>query len=159
MLNPIAPHRRTAAPPAVAPGGALEERAQRRQRVDQLLLRDAAVAVEIDTPACPERRHIGALTSDGLADNRPLWHLIATYVTADFLAEIVREYEKERFLLIGTTHIDARCPVIWNMGAIASSAICTKEPTAWFTGTKGDVRRRIVSEQLFRRVSFVRGWP
>jgi len=31
------------------------------------------------------------------------------------------EYEKGRFLLIGTTNIDARRPVIWNMGAIASS--------------------------------------
>jgi len=157
LLNSIAPSRRPAVPPAVAPGGALEERAQRRQRVDQLLLRDAAV-VEIDTPECPDRRHIGALTSDGLTDNRPLWHLIAKYVTADFLAEIAWEYEKGRFLLIGTTHIDARCPVIWNMGAIASRAICTTKPTVRFTGTNGGVRGRIVSEQLLRRVSFVRGW-
>jgi predicted acylesterase/phospholipase RssA len=72
------------------------------------------------------RNVLAALTSDGLADNRPLWHLIAKYVTADFLAEIAREYDKGRFLLIGTTNIDARRPVIWNMGAIASS----KDPRA-----------------------------
>jgi predicted acylesterase/phospholipase RssA len=72
------------------------------------------------------RTILAALTSDGLADNRPLWHLIAKYVTADFLAEIAQEYEKGRFLLIGTTNIDARCGVVWNMGAIASS----KDPRA-----------------------------
>jgi len=67
------------------------------------------------------RSILAALTSDGMADNRPLWRLIAQYVTADFLAKIAREYEKGRFLLIGTTDIDARRPVVWNMGAIASS--------------------------------------
>ena len=102
------------------------------------------------------RSIIGALTSDGLADNRPLWHLIAKYVTADFLAEIAREHEKGRFLLIGTTHIDARCPVIWHMGAIGSKAICTTEPTVRFTGNNGGVRGRIVLEQVCRGVRFVR---
>lgn len=72
------------------------------------------------------RSALAAFTSDGMADNRPLWRLIAKYITADFLAEVAREYEKGRFLLIGTTNIDARRPNIWNMGAIASS----KDPRA-----------------------------
>ena len=72
------------------------------------------------------RSILAAFTSDGLADNRPLWRLIAKYVTSDFLAEIAREHAKGRFLLIGTTNIDARRPVVWNMGAIASS----KDPRA-----------------------------
>jgi hypothetical protein len=69
---------------------------------------------------------IAAFTSDGLADNRPLWGLIAKYITPEFLAEVAREHEKGRFLLIGTTNLDARRPVVWNMGAIASS----KDPRA-----------------------------
>lgn len=65
---------------------------------------------------------LAALTSDGLADNAPLYGLISQKVNADFLKRIAREYqEKGRLLLIGTTNLDARRPVIWNMGAIASS--------------------------------------
>jgi predicted acylesterase/phospholipase RssA len=62
-----------------------------------------------------------ALTSDGLTDDRPLAALIATYVTADLLAKIAEEYAKGRLLFIGTTDLDAEQPVIWDMGAIASS--------------------------------------
>jgi len=65
---------------------------------------------------------LAALTSDGLADNSPLFELISRHIDAGFLARIAREYqEKGRLLLIGTTNLDARRPVIWNMGAIASS--------------------------------------
>jgi len=37
------------------------------------------------------------------------------------LAAIAREYAKGRVLLIGSTNLDSRQPVVWNMGAIASS--------------------------------------
>jgi hypothetical protein len=72
------------------------------------------------------RGMLAALFSDGLADNRPLWALIAKHVNAEFLDEVAAEYAKGRFLLIGTTNIDARRPVLWNMGAIASN----KDPRA-----------------------------
>jgi predicted acylesterase/phospholipase RssA len=40
------------------------------------------------------------------------------------LAAIGREYDKGRLLLIGTTDLlDARRPVIWNIGAIAASGL------------------------------------
>ena len=69
------------------------------------------------------RGALAALTSDGLADNQPLWRLISSYINADLLGRIGREYtEKGRLLMIGTTNLDARRPVIWNMGAIASSS-------------------------------------
>ncbi|MFO1372303.1 MAG: patatin-like phospholipase family protein [Candidatus Competibacteraceae bacterium] len=65
---------------------------------------------------------LAALTSDGLADNHPLFELISRHVNAEFLARIAKEYqEKGRLLMIGTTNLDARRPVIWNMGAIAAS--------------------------------------
>ncbi|MCP5197066.1 MAG: patatin-like phospholipase family protein [Gammaproteobacteria bacterium] len=64
---------------------------------------------------------LAALTEDGLADNAPLGELISRHVNAELLARIAAEYQKGRLLLIGTTNLDARRPVIWNMGAIASS--------------------------------------
>ena len=69
------------------------------------------------------RSLLAALTSDGMADNRPLGELISSRINAEFLARIAREYQdKGRLLLIATTNLDARRPVVWNMGAIASSA-------------------------------------
>jgi hypothetical protein len=61
------------------------------------------------------------LRSDSVADSRPLANLIATYVTAEMVEEIGREYRKGRVLLIGTTNLDLGQPIAWNIGAIASS--------------------------------------
>jgi len=63
----------------------------------------------------------GMLFSDALADTTPLADLIARYVTDQMLADIAREYQKGRLLLIGTTSLDVQRPVIWNIGAIAAS--------------------------------------
>ena len=68
-----------------------------------------------------DRGMLAALFSDALADNAPLKHLVAKYVTADMLKEIAAENAKGRILLIGTTNLDARRPVIWNIGKIAAS--------------------------------------
>jgi predicted acylesterase/phospholipase RssA len=67
------------------------------------------------------RTLLAAISSDAFADNSPLAAIIAKYVTRDMLASIAREYAKGRLLLIGTTNLDARQPVVWNMGEIASS--------------------------------------
>lgn len=67
------------------------------------------------------RSWITILSGDGIADDHPLSILIEKYITAEFLLEVAREYAKGRVLLIGTTDLDARRSVIWNMGAIASS--------------------------------------
>ena len=58
---------------------------------------------------------------DAAADTAPLATIIASYVTPEFLKEIAAEYAKGRILLVGTTNLDSLEPVIWNMGAIASS--------------------------------------
>lgn len=68
------------------------------------------------------RSLLAALTSDGMADNEPLLRLISKYINADLLARIAQEHQKGRLLLIGTTNLDARRPVVWNMGAIAEAA-------------------------------------
>src|SRR5215510_12009771 len=55
-----------------------------------------------------------------VADNAPMARLIERYVTREFLDQVAAEHRKGRRLLIGTTHLDAQRPVIWNMGEIAS---------------------------------------
>lgn len=74
-----------------------------------------------------EKRTIfAAVFDDAMADNRPLWQLVSQYIDEAMLVEIANEYNKGRFLMIATTDLDARRPVIWNMGAIAAS----KDPKA-----------------------------
>ena len=67
------------------------------------------------------RNWLAAFSGEAIADDHPLTNLIDKYVTADLLSEIARQYAKGRVLLIGTTDLDARRSVVWNMGAIASS--------------------------------------
>jgi predicted acylesterase/phospholipase RssA len=68
-----------------------------------------------------KRSVLAAINNDGMADNRPLWELISQSVDATLLARIATEHGKGRLLLIGTTNLDARQPVVWNVGTIASS--------------------------------------
>lgn len=68
-----------------------------------------------------KRGFTAAVYDDAMADNAPLWQLTKKYVTDDFLREIAEEYAKGRILLIGTTNLDARRPIIWDMGKLAAS--------------------------------------
>jgi hypothetical protein len=63
-----------------------------------------------------------ALTSESAADNTPLKNLISRYVDEELVNHIASEHAKGRRLLIGTTNIDAERPVVWDIGAIASSS-------------------------------------
>jgi len=54
-----------------------------------------------------------------IASIAPMVALVEHYVSSDFLAAVANEHRKGRRLLIGTTHLDAQRPVIWNMGEIA----------------------------------------
>lgn len=67
------------------------------------------------------RGYIAAFTQDAMADNAPLRATIARHFDQAMLDAIAAEYRKGRILLIGTTNLDARRPVIWNIGAIAES--------------------------------------
>lgn len=62
-----------------------------------------------------------AIFGDALADTAPLFRLISHYANQSMLDAIGREYRKGRLLLIGTTDLDVQRPVIWNIGAIATS--------------------------------------
>jgi hypothetical protein len=63
----------------------------------------------------------GALFQDAMADNAPLRKTVARYFDQPMLDAIAVENKKGRILRIGTTNLDARRPVIWNIGAIAES--------------------------------------
>jgi len=63
----------------------------------------------------------GLIGGDALASNAPLAKVVAHYIDEAFLEEVAAEHRKGRRLLIGTTNLDAERPVIWDMGAIATS--------------------------------------
>jgi predicted acylesterase/phospholipase RssA len=67
------------------------------------------------------RSMLAAITNDAIADSAPLGQILRQEVNATLLAAIAAEHAKGRLLLIGTTDLDARQPVIWNMGEIAAS--------------------------------------
>lgn len=64
---------------------------------------------------------LSGMMSDAMADTKPLWSTLSKYVDDKLLGVIAAEYRKGRFLVIGTTDLDARRAVLWNIGEIASS--------------------------------------
>src|SRR3954454_23881357 len=67
------------------------------------------------------RGYMAALFDDALADTTPLRGTIARFFDQAMLDAIAAEHAKGRILLIGTTKLDARRPVIWNIPQIAAS--------------------------------------
>jgi predicted acylesterase/phospholipase RssA len=68
-----------------------------------------------------QRSLLAALTDDAMADNAPLRRLVDRVMTVELMQEIAAEHAKGRMLLIGTTNLDARRGVIWNLTKIAAS--------------------------------------
>ncbi|MEM0943929.1 MAG: patatin-like phospholipase family protein [Pseudomonadota bacterium] len=63
----------------------------------------------------------GIFGAAGLTDTTPIRSLLRREVTPGFVARLAEEHAKGRRLWVGTTNIDAQRPVIWDLGAIASS--------------------------------------
>ncbi|HVL14482.1 MAG TPA: patatin-like phospholipase family protein, partial [Gemmata sp.] len=61
------------------------------------------------------------LFQDSAADPAPLKRIIASQVDDNVLALVARAHADGRRLYVGTTDIDTRRLVVWDMGAIASS--------------------------------------
>ena len=68
-----------------------------------------------------DRGLIGGFLSDAMADTAPLWRLLSKHVNARLVDAIAAEHRKGRLLVIGTTNLDARRAVLWNVGEIAAS--------------------------------------
>ncbi len=64
---------------------------------------------------------LAALYDDAMADNKPLAELVNKHVDQKFLKAVADEYAKGRILLVATTNLDMRLPVIWNLTKIAAS--------------------------------------
>ena len=67
------------------------------------------------------RGYTAVLFDDALADNTPLRRTVAKYVDQAMVEAIAAEDAKGRILLVATTNLDARRPVIWNITKIAAS--------------------------------------
>lgn len=73
-----------------------------------------------------KRGFLSIVASDSVADNSPLRQMVDLYVTDQMVADIAREHNRGRRLLVGTTNLDAGRPVIWDIGAIANSGVATR---------------------------------
>lgn len=67
------------------------------------------------------RPTIALLWSDSAASSAPLRQLIDDRVDCELLRQVAAEYARGRRLYLGTTDLDRRRFVVWDMGAIASS--------------------------------------
>jgi hypothetical protein len=50
-----------------------------------------------------------------------LYDLVASFVDAEMMKEVAAEHRRGRRLVVVTTNLDAQRPVVWDLGAIASS--------------------------------------
>jgi predicted acylesterase/phospholipase RssA len=67
------------------------------------------------------RGMLAGLLNDAIADTAPLAELIARHVDPELLEAVAERHRTGHRLFVGTTNMDTREFVIWDMGAIASS--------------------------------------
>ena len=68
-----------------------------------------------------KRNILSALFGSSANDTTPMRKMLAKYIDQQVMEAIVTEYKRGRRLYVATTNIDAKRPVIWNIGLIASS--------------------------------------
>jgi predicted patatin/cPLA2 family phospholipase len=61
------------------------------------------------------------LTADSAAYTTPLREMLEDVIDVKMVEDIAAEYDKGRRLFIGTTNLDAKRPVVWDIGIIAKS--------------------------------------
>ncbi len=66
------------------------------------------------------KKTVRSIFSEGLADSSPLGKKIEQLATPELLREIAAEHAKGRRLYIGTTELESRRAVVWDMGEIAT---------------------------------------
>ena len=82
-------------------------------------LNDLFVSVN-DDDIYDRRRPVVGLLTDALADSDPLGRTIERETTPELLRAVAAEHAKGRRLFIGTTNLDTRELVVWDMGALAT---------------------------------------
>lgn len=66
------------------------------------------------------------LGADSLESNASIQRAITTIITPEIVEKIAAAHKTGRRLLVGTTNLDAERPIIWDIGAIATSDIPEK---------------------------------
>jgi hypothetical protein len=66
------------------------------------------------------KRFIAGLLSESLADPAPLEKIIRKAASDERIARFAAEHQRGRRFYVGTTDLDARRAIVWDMGAIAS---------------------------------------
>jgi predicted acylesterase/phospholipase RssA len=66
------------------------------------------------------KRGLRSLLSESLADTSPLARQIDRVITLEAVSRLAAEHLKGRRLYVGTTDMDGRRPVVWDIGAIAA---------------------------------------
>jgi len=85
---------------------------------DDLLEREYTRSVQGDIYR--KRVLLAPLWSDSIADSTPLRRRIAADITPALLDRIARAHEQGRRLYVGTTNLDTKQLVVWDLGAIAA---------------------------------------
>src|SRR5262249_24711471 len=73
-----------------------------------------------------KRSLLSVLYGDAMADTTPLQNLVKKYLTQNVVEAIAAEHEKGRILLVATTNLAVRRPVIWNITEIAATRAADK---------------------------------
>ncbi len=68
-----------------------------------------------------KRYLLSALLGSSVVDTAPMKKMLVKYINQEVMEAIAAEYKKGRRLYVATTNIDAKRPVIWNIGLIATS--------------------------------------
>ncbi len=74
---------------------------------------------DIRTRDIYRKRPLRGLFTNALADNSPLGDKIAAVLTPELMAELAIEHQKGRRLYVGTTELEGKRFVVWDIGAIA----------------------------------------
>lgn len=75
-----------------------------------------------DTGDIIDTRYFSALfRGESISSNKKLKAILKKYFTPVEMEKVAQEYKNGRRLFIGSTHLDSVRPVIWDIGAIASS--------------------------------------
>lgn len=73
-----------------------------------------------DSDVYRRRSDLNAVFSDAFADSKPLEKLINGTIDQALVNRLAVEHAKGRRLYVGTTHLESRRLVVWDVGAIAS---------------------------------------
>ncbi len=74
---------------------------------------------DIRTRDVYSKRTVRGLISIALADNAPLAEKIGSVLTEELIVELASEHRKGRRLYVGTTELESKRFVVWDLGAIA----------------------------------------